>query len=90
MAHTNSCSFVQVQSICSIEKSLVVTDVAAGKIKDVSGLSRTVLLLKMLYCLYMTYLVFMPKDKQQKQSLSKTPNKTLTRLTVIFEVPLSK
>ena len=54
-ATDKSCSFVQVQDICSIAKSLVVTDVAAGKIKVVSGLSGTVSFLKMLGCLYDTF-----------------------------------
>ena len=33
-----SCTFIQVQGICSIEKTLLVTDVAAGKIKTVRSL----------------------------------------------------
>ena len=47
-----SASFIQVHRICTYEKSLFVTDVAASTIKLVKGLSQTVLLLKTLRCLY--------------------------------------
>ena len=50
-----SCTFIQVQGICSDEKTLLVTDVAAGKIKIVSGLSGTGKFLKMLGSLFDTF-----------------------------------
>ena len=36
-----SCSFVQVQGICSVSDTLFTTDAAAGKIKRMKGLSGT-------------------------------------------------
>ena len=50
-----SCTFIQVQGICLVEKTLLVTDVAAGKIKIVSGLSGTRKFLKMLGSLFDTF-----------------------------------
>ena len=41
-----SASFVQVHAICTYEKSLFVTDVAAGTIKLVTSLSKRVAFLK--------------------------------------------
>ena len=46
---------MQVQGICLVEKTLLVTDVAAGKIKIVSGLSGTGKFLKMLGSLFDTF-----------------------------------
>ena len=50
-----SCTFIQVQGICSIGKTLLVTDVAAGKIKIVLGLSGTGKFLKVLGSLFDTF-----------------------------------
>ena len=46
---------IQVQGICLVEKTLLVTDVAAGKIKIVSGLSGTGKFLKMLVSFFATF-----------------------------------
>lgn len=51
----DTCSFTQLQGICSYEKSLFVTDVAGGLIKLVSGLTGTVSFLETLGCLYSTF-----------------------------------
>ena len=50
-----SASFVQAHAICTYEKSLFVTDVAAGTIRLVTSLSKTVAFLKNLGCLYDTF-----------------------------------
>ena len=43
-----TCSFTQVRGICSMEKTLVVSDVATGCFKLASGLSCTVSFLQVL------------------------------------------
>ena len=50
-----SCTLIKVQGICLVEKTLLVTDVAAGKIRIVSGLSGTGKFLKMLGSLFDTF-----------------------------------
>ena len=47
-----TCSFTQVHGVCSINKTLVVSDLAAGTVKLVSGLSGTVRFLQVLGRLY--------------------------------------
>jgi hypothetical protein len=47
-----TCSFAQVKGICCLENTLLVTDVSAGAVKLVTGLSNTVTFLKMLGCLF--------------------------------------
>ena len=47
-----TCSFTQVHGICPINKTLVVSDLAAGTVKQVSGLSGTVRFLQVLGRLY--------------------------------------
>ena len=49
------CTLIQVQGICLVEKTLLVADVAAGKIKIVSGPSGTGKFLKMLGSLFDTF-----------------------------------
>ncbi|CAB4027549.1 Hypothetical predicted protein, partial [Paramuricea clavata] len=46
------CSFAQVQGICNMENTLFVTDVSAGKVKLVTGLSSTITFLQMLGSFY--------------------------------------
>ncbi|CAB4009032.1 Hypothetical predicted protein, partial [Paramuricea clavata] len=48
----SSCSFEQVQGICNMENTLFVTDVSAGKVKLVTGLSSTITFLQMLGSFY--------------------------------------
>ena len=47
-----TCRFVQVHGICSLEKTIVLADVATGTIKLVPGLSETASFLRTLGCLY--------------------------------------
>ena len=64
-----SCTFIQVQGICSIEKTLLVTDIAAGKIKIVSGLSGTGKFLKMLGSLFDTFGIHAKGQSTKKTTL---------------------
>ncbi len=48
----SSCSFQQLQGICNMENTLFLTDVSAGKVKLVTGLSSTITFLEMLGSLY--------------------------------------
>ena len=64
-----SCTFIQVQGICSIEKILLVTDVAAGKINIVSGLSGTEKFLKMLGSLFDTFGIHAKGHSTKKTTL---------------------
>lgn len=48
----SSCSFEQVQGICNMENTLFVTDVSAGEVKLVTGLSSTITFLQMLDSFY--------------------------------------
>ena len=52
MVTGETCRFVQVHGIRSLEKTIFLTDVATGTIKLVSGLSGTVSFLRTLCCLY--------------------------------------
>ena len=48
----NTCSFMQVQGVCSLGKVLFVTDAATGAVKLETSLAGTVSFLKTLGCLY--------------------------------------
>lgn len=61
-----SASLIQVDGICTYEKSLFVTDVAAGTITLVTCLSEALLFLKTLGCLYDT-LKFTKKESLEKR-----------------------
>ena len=63
-----SASLIQVHGICTYEKSLFVTDVAAGTIKLVTGLFEALLFLKTLGCLYDT-LKFTKKESMEKGNI---------------------
>ena len=63
------CTFIQVQGICSYEKTLLVTDVVAGKIKIVSGLSGTGKFLKMLDSLIDTFGIHAKGQSTKKTTL---------------------
>jgi len=52
-----TCRFVQVHGICSLEKTIVLTEVATGTIKLVSGLSGTFSFLRLLGCLDDSFLI---------------------------------
>ena len=60
---------MQVQGICSIEKTLLVTDVAAGKIMILSGLSGTGKFLKMLGSLFDTFGIHAKGQSRKKTTL---------------------
>ena len=51
----DSCSFKQIEGICSVDKNLFITDVSAGKLKIVTSLSETVSFLGILGSLYDTF-----------------------------------
>ena len=57
------------QDICSIEKTLLVTDVAAGKIKIVSRLSGTGKFLAMLGSLFNTFEIHSKGQSTKKTTL---------------------
>ena len=61
-----SASFVQVHAICTYEKSLFVTDVAAGTIRLVTSLSKRVAVLKNLG-FFMTLLEYTKKARLRKR-----------------------
>ena len=50
----DSCSFKQIERICSIDKTLFVTDVSARKVNIVTSLSETISFLEILGSLYDT------------------------------------
>ena len=54
-ATQDSCSFKQIEGICSVDKTLFVTDVSAGKVKIVTSLSETISFLGILGSLYDTF-----------------------------------
>ena len=70
-----TCSFTQVHGICSMEKTLFVSDVAAGTIKLVSGLSGTVSFLQVLGSLYDSFGVIAQNTEKTNMSLQGAVNK---------------
>ena len=69
------CSFTQLHSICSLEKTLFVSDVAAGTIKLVSGLTGTVSLLQALGSLYDSFDIGAQNTEKTDKSLQDAVNK---------------
>ena len=70
----DSCSFKQIEGICSVDKNLFVTDVSAGKLKIVTSLSETVSFLGLLGSLYDTFGIQKPDGvslKQAKENVTK-------------------
>lgn len=77
----DSCSFKQIEGICSVDKNLFVTDVSAGKLKIVTSLSETISFLGILGSLYDTFGIHskgMKPDgvslKQAKENVTKIDN----------------
>jgi len=70
-----TCSFTQVHGICSLEKTLFVSDVAAGTIKLVSGLSGTVSFLQALGSLYDSFGIRAQSTEKTDMSLQDAVNK---------------
>ena len=81
MGHKDSCSFRQIEGICSVDKTLFVTYVSAGKLKIVTSLSETISFLGILGSLYDTFGIH-SKDvkpdgaslKQAKENVTKIDN----------------
>ena len=77
----DSCSFKQIEGICSVDKTLFVTYVSAGKLKIVTSLSETISFLGILGSLYDTFGIHskdMKPDgvslKQGKENVTKIDN----------------
>ena len=70
-----TCSFTQVHGICSLENTLFVSDVAAGTIKLVSGLSGTVSFLQALGSLYDSFGIRAQSTEKTQMSLQDAVNK---------------
>ena len=70
-----TCSLTQVHGICSLEKTLFVSDVAAGTIKLVSGLSGTVSFLQTLGSLYDSFGIRAQSTEKTGMSLQDAVNK---------------
>ena len=70
-----TCSLTQVHGICSLEKTLFVSDVAAGTIKLVSGLSGTVSFLQALGSLYDSFGIRAQSTEKTDMSLQDAVNK---------------
>lgn len=69
------CSLTQLHGICSLEKTLFVSDVAAGTIKLVSGLTGTVSLLQALGSLYDSFDIGAQNTEKTDKSLQDALNK---------------
>ena len=79
--HNNSRSFKQIEGICSVDKTLFVTNVSAGKVKIVASLSGTISFLGILGSPYDTFGIhstgMKPEGlslKQAKENLTKIEN----------------
>ena len=77
----DSCSFKQIKEICSVGKTLFVTDVSAGEVKIVTRLGETMYFLKILGSPYDTFGIhsrgIKPEGvslKQAKQNVTKIDN----------------
>lgn len=75
MEQMKTCSFTQVHGICSLKKTLFVSDVAAGTIKLVSGFSGTVSFLQALGSLYDSFGIRTQSTEKTDMSLQDAVNK---------------
>lgn len=85
-----SCGFVQVNWICTLEKTIFLTDVTIGKITLVPGLTRTVSFLKLLGCLYDGFGIHAKGMKIDKVTRFERPHETWPVLTITLKAPLPK
>ena len=85
-----SCTFIQVQGICSIEKTLLVTDVAAGKIKTVLGLSGTGKFLKTLGSLFDTFGIHAKGQSTKKLTTLEQAKQNVTEIHGYMQTTVAK
>ena len=65
----DSCSFQQIEGTCSVDKTVFVTDVSAGKMKMATSLSETISFLGILGSLYDTFGIHFKGMKPEGVSL---------------------
>ena len=85
----DSCSFKQIEGICSVDKNLFVTDVSAGKLKIVTSLSETVSFLRILGSLYDTFGIHSKGMKPDGVSL-KQAKENVTKIDSYVKDTVSK
>ena len=85
----DSCSFKQIEGICSVDKNLFVTDVSAGKLKIVTSLSETVSFLGILGSLYDTFGIHSKGMKPDGVSL-KQAKENVTKIDSYVKDTVSK
>ena len=85
----DSCSFKQIEGICSVDKNLFVTDVSAGKLKIVTSLSEKVSFLGILGYLYDTFGIHSKGMKPDGVSL-KQAKENVTKIDSYVKDTVSK
>ena len=88
----DSCSFKQIEGICSVEKTLFVTDVSAGKVKMVTSLSETISFLGILGSFYDTFEILEIHSKGMKpEGVSlKQAKENVTKIDKYVKYTMSK
>ena len=85
----DSCSFKQIEGTCSIDKTLFVTDVSAGKVKMATSLSETISFLGILGSLYDTFGIHFKGMKPEGVSL-KQAKENVTKIYNYVKDTVSK
>ena len=84
-----TCRFVQVHGICSLEKTIFLIDVATGTIKLISGLSGRVSFLRTLGCLYDSFGIH-AKGMRAERVTIKEASQNLSQINNYFESTVAK